>query len=52
MAMTTKIKRLRLFIWLLGRDYEPPGVIPEPYRIKYKIGLKMAWEIAGLIHHD
>jgi len=44
------LRRLKLFMWLLFRDYEPPGTIPDPYRIRYRFGPRMAWGIAGLIH--
>jgi hypothetical protein len=34
------------FFWYLWREIEPKGVIPEPYRIKGRIGLKLAYELA------
>lgn len=47
--MTRWYYRLRLFFGIVWRQIEPPGCggIPEEYRIKGRISVRLAWQIAG-----
>jgi hypothetical protein len=43
-----KIHKYLLFISIVGRIYEPKSIgIPDQYRAKDRISIKLAWEIAG-----
>ena len=41
--------RFRLFLWLLGRQVEPPGSIPEFYRSKGRFTPRLVWDVATII---
>jgi hypothetical protein len=42
------MRHLILFLKIVWREWEPKGTIPDPYRIKYRIPIKMAWEISKI----
>lgn len=44
-------RRLRLFLFLVFRDIESKGSIPDPYRIKGRFSPKLAYEVSTIIHH-
>jgi len=43
------IRRLWLFSWIVWREWEIPGGIPESYRIHYRLTIVDAWSIAKVI---
>jgi len=51
--MTHPIETLRaiwLFLRIVGREIEPKSCgIPDPYRIRGRMGLKLSWEICNSI---
>ena len=45
--MMRHLKRLRLFFRVVGRQIEPPSCgIPDPYRIRGRFGIGLAWKVA------
>jgi hypothetical protein len=46
----TLLRRIRLFLLLMWRSPEPRSTgIPDQYRAKTRIGIKEAWEVAGIV---
>jgi len=43
------INRIKLFFNIVFRSWEEKGIIPEPYRSKYRISPRMAWRVTGII---
>jgi hypothetical protein len=45
--MERLVRRLLLFLRLAWREWEPPGRIPDEYRVHHRITLREAWKIAS-----
>ncbi len=48
-----KMRKIILFLKIVWREWEPKSCgIPDPYRIKYRIEIKVAWEVVNIIHGE
>lgn len=46
--MGRAVRRIRIFLLLVWRKFDSKE-IPAPYRNDERIGIKTAWEIAGIL---
>ena len=44
------LRCIRLWSKMAGREWDDSEKIPEPYRVRFRIGIIMAWQIAWNVH--
>lgn len=44
------MRKFKLFLSIVWRQWETPGSIPESYRIHYRLTVRDAWEIARRVY--